>query len=133
MRLRNKMKKPSQIFSFLILSLFAIPFFAFADLIPNLIVCQGTTADPCTFESLISLFKVAVNALIEIATLITVAALIMMGFKLMTSGGNPSARTEVKNRAWAILKGYFFILAAWVIVYTITSVLVKDGFSLLQK
>lgn len=97
----------------------------------NLIVCQGTTADPCTFGSLIALIKVGISDLVVLATLVAVIVFIFAGFKLLTSGGNPKALSDARGMLLKVLIGYVWILAAWVIVYTITSVLLNPGYSLL--
>ena len=98
----------------------------------KLIVCDGTTADPCTFESFIKLIKAGIQDLVFIATLLTVVIFIFAGIKLLTSGGNEGALKEARSMLWKVLLGYVWILAAWLIVYTITSVLLDSGFSLLQ-
>lgn len=123
------MKKLTPIISFLILAFLTLPIFASADVFRDLTsICSGPD---CHFESLIKFVKAAITALVVIATIVTVLALIFMGFELMMSQGNPSALTKVKGQAWAILKGYFWILAAWLIVYTIMSALTKDKYILL--
>jgi hypothetical protein len=129
------MKKNATVISFLLLTLVTVPIVANAAF-PDLIVCDparvGGKPD-CDFNSLLALFKVGVKALLEIASIITVIALIMIGFKFMTAQDNAGVRTEAKNQAMGILKGYFFILAAWLIVYTISSVLVKDSFTFIKR
>jgi hypothetical protein len=122
------MKKFTPVLAFMILSLMTIPLVSSAAF--NLIVCDGVDVK-CDVGKLIELFKNLITALVEIATVITVIALIYMGITLMTSAGKPQARTDVKNRAIGILKGYVLILAAWLIVYTILKVLVEPKFILL--
>lgn len=97
----------------------------------NLIVCQGTTADPCTFAKLIELLQNLINALILFSTLLATAAFAYAGFKLLTSGGNESAKNDAKDIFIKVLKGYLWILGAWLLVYTITSFLLEPGYSLL--
>ncbi len=96
-----------------------------------LVFCEGTTADPCEFPELVELVKVIITDLVIISTLIAVIVFIYAGFKLMTSRGNSSAMEDVKKMLWSIVIGYLWILGAWLIVYTITSVLLNDGYSLL--
>ena len=97
----------------------------------NLIVCDGTAADPCTFSDLITLVKNLINALVILSTFFATAAFAYAGFLLLTSGGNESAKTKAKEVFRKVLIGYLWILAAWLIVYTITSVLLNEGYSLL--
>lgn len=96
-----------------------------------LIVCEGTTADPCKFSHLIELVKVLITDLVILSTFILVMLLVWVGIKLLTSGGNPSAMTDAKKMLGKVVLGYIWILAAWLVVYTITSVLLNPGYSLL--
>ncbi|MBI2673727.1 MAG: hypothetical protein HYX23_00380 [Candidatus Zambryskibacteria bacterium] len=99
--------------------------------IPNLIVCQGTTADPCTFGHLILLAKNLINALVILSTFLATAAFAYAGFILLTSGGSEGQRDKAKDVFKKVLKGYLWILGAWLVVYTITSALLNPGFSIL--
>lgn len=96
----------------------------------DFIVCDGPN---CDFGSLIELTKVIINNLIYISTILAVIAFIYIGFVLLTSGGDVGAKTKAKHAALSVLKGFIIILTAWFIVYTITSVLLNDGYSLLQR
>lgn len=95
-----------------------------------LIVCDGVETK-CTYDSLIELVKVLINDMVIISTLLAVLTFIWVGIKLLSSGGNESAMTDAKKMLWKVVIGYLWILAAWLVVYTITSVLLKDGYSLL--
>lgn len=94
----------------------------------NLIVCDGPN---CTFADLITLVQNLINFLIIISTFLATAAFAYAGILLLTSGGNESALKKAKDIFWKVLIGYLWILGAWLLVYTITSVLLKDGYSLL--
>ncbi|MBX4195394.1 hypothetical protein KW796_00310 [Candidatus Parcubacteria bacterium] len=96
-----------------------------------LIVCDGTRADPCTFASLIKLTQVIINDLIVISTVLATIAFIIIGFTLLTSGGDTGAWKKARERFFSVVVGYVWILAAWLIVYTITSVLLNSGYSIL--
>lgn len=96
----------------------------------DLIVCDGVTV-PCTFEKLVELVRVLITDLVYLSTFLTVAAFAYAGYILLTSGGNTSARDRAKGIFLKVLIGYLWILAAWLIVYTITSVLLTDGYTLL--
>lgn len=93
----------------------------------SLIVCDGIQ-NPCNFEDVILLIKNVIHDMVLLSTLVVVAALVYAGFLLLSSGGNPGALTQVKTMMWKIVVGYLWILAAWLIVYTISKVLLKDGF-----
>ncbi len=93
----------------------------------SLIVCSGPD---CNFAKVIELIRVVINDLTYLATLLTVIGCIYVGFKLVTSQGNAGALKDAKSRGTTLLLGYVIILAAWIIVHTITSTLLKDGYSL---
>lgn len=93
----------------------------------DLIVCNGPD---CTFNHLITLAQRVITALILISTFLAVIAFIYSGFLLMTSGGNESKKTQAKEIFRKVLIGYLWILGAWLLVYTITSLL-NPGYSLL--
>ena len=93
----------------------------------DLIVCDGPD---CTFSDLITLAQNVITALILISTFLAVIAFIFSGFLLLTSGGNESKKTQAKEIFRKVLIGYLWILGAWLLVYTITSLL-EPGYSLL--
>ena len=94
----------------------------------NLIVCGGPD---CTFAHLITLVKNIINALVIISTFLATAAFAYAGFLFLTSGGSEAKKDQAKKVFTKVLIGYLWILAAWVIVYTIDKVLLDGGFSLL--
>ena len=91
-----------------------------------LIVCDGPD---CHINEVFTLIKNAIHDLVLLSTLLVVVALIYAGFKLLASQGNSGALTEVKTMFGKIILGYAVILTAWVIIYSITSVLLKPGFN----
>ena len=96
----------------------------------NLIVCDGGATDPCTFGHLVTLAQNVINALILFSTFLAVASFAYAGFLLLTSGGNEQKKNQAKEVFRKVLIGYLWILGAWLLVYTITSLL-APGFSLL--
>ena len=98
----------------------------------DLIVCDGSAAEPCTFAHLITLAQNVIRALILLSTFLAVIAFIYTGFLLLTAGGNESKKTRAKEIFKNVFIGYLWIVAAWLIVYTITNLL-EDGFSLLEE
>lgn len=99
----------------------------------TLIVCDGTKGSECTFGSLVTLAQNLITDLILISTFLATIAFVYAGFLLLTSGGNESKKTDAKTVFTKVLIGYLWILAAWLLVYTITSFLLKDGYSILGK
>ncbi len=106
----------------------------------DLIVCgeddnQNNVLDPneeCTYSDLVELVSRLIKALVFVSTFLATAVFAWAGFILLTSGGNPSAKTKAKDMFVKVLIGYLWILAAWLVVYTITNVLLKEGYSLLK-
>jgi len=98
----------------------------------DLIVCQGTPEDPCTYAKLIELVNELINTMILLSTILAAVVFAYIGFILLTSGGDPGAMTKAKGMFGKVLKGYLWILFAWIIVYTITNTLLKDGYFLLK-
>src|SRR4051812_45885564 len=96
-----------------------------------LIVCKGTSADPCTFGALIHLSQNLIQDLVILSTLLATAVFAYAGVKLLTSGGDPGALKEAKGILMKVVIGYLWILAAWLIVYTITTALLNSGYSIL--
>lgn len=92
-------------------------------------VCSGPD---CDFAALIELVRRLINFLVIISTFLATAVFAYAGFLLLTSGGNESAKTKAKDMFFKVLKGYLWILAAWLVVYTIISTLLKSGYSLLK-
>jgi len=97
----------------------------------NLIVCDGTTGNECTFSKLIELAQNLINDLIIISILLATAAFAYAGYILLTSGGNETEKTRAKEVFRKVLIGFLWILGAWLLVYTITSVLLNPGYSIL--
>jgi hypothetical protein len=106
------------------------PFSNLAAVWQSPIVCNGPD---CDYNDLIRLAQIVINNLIVIATVLATIAFVWIGFKLLTSGGNPGAKDEAKKMAGKVLLGFVWILAAWLVVYTITSVLLNDGYSILGR
>lgn len=85
----------------------------------------------CTFADFVQLIKNGITDLVLFSTLIAVAVFVYAGFILLTSGGNVSKYEQAKGMLWKVVIGYLWILAAWLIVYTITSALIKADFNFL--
>ncbi|MFZ2484740.1 MAG: hypothetical protein WAX80_00515 [Minisyncoccia bacterium] len=92
-------------------------------------VCSGPD---CTFGSLIILLKNLITDLVIISTLLAAMAFAYAGIVLLTSGGSEAKKETAKGILWKVLIGYLWILFAWIIVYTITSTLLKPEFFLLK-
>jgi len=103
----------------------------FAQVWKPMILCGNSAKPECDFYDLIEVAKAVISNLIVISAVLALVAFVWIGFKLMTSQGNPGAMEEAKKMAWKVLWGFIWVLGAWIVVYTISSVLLNDGFSLI--
>lgn len=94
----------------------------------SMIVCDGIN---CDFNSIGKLIEVLTTNIFILATYFAVAAFMYAGFLLLTSQGDEGALAKAKKIFGSVLKGYIWILAAWIVVYTITNTLLGDGYSFL--
>jgi hypothetical protein len=99
----------------------------------DLIVCGTSTTSRCGFNHLIELTQNLIYNLVILTTFLATFAFAYAGILLITSGGNTSKKDEAKKMLMKVLTGFLIILSAWLIVYTLTSVLLKDGYSLLDE
>lgn len=102
----------------------------------SLIVCDGVPGNNlpvCDYKSLFVLAKVLINDLVILSTFLAVVVFAYAGFKMIMSRGS---ETEYKNAVrmfGKVMWGYVWILAAWLVVYTISTALLKTDFILLGK
>ena len=94
---------------------------------------KSTEQGACNFAAFIQLIKNGIHDLVIFSTLIVVVVLVYAGFTLLTSGGNQAKYKEATGMLWKVVIGYVWILSAWLIVYTITTALLKADFNFLLK
>lgn len=87
--------------------------------------CQNP--ESCGTCEFVELINNVVRFLILIASFIATLLIIYGGFKLVTSGGNVSAKQSAKSIVVNTLIGYVIILAAFLIVNTILGLLLPGG------
>ncbi len=83
--------------------------------------------EACNFGHAVLVSQHLIYNLVMISTLIAVVVFIFAGFKLLTSGGKTNARDDAKTMFMKVLKGYLWILVAWLLIYTITDRLVDKS------
>ena len=88
----------------------------------------GDFTKACQFSDLIVLVKNLITDLVILSTFAATAVFIYIGVILLTSGGNENAKTRAKEMFKKVVIGFLWILAAWLVVYTITNALVKPEF-----
>lgn len=97
---------------------------------PNgLIPCGNTTQKMCTFEDLIRGIEGLINFMIYLAVPLSVVAFGYAGFTYMTAGGDQSKIKQAHKTFGLVATGLVIMFAAWLIVNTITTVLIKDATS----
>ncbi|KKW38780.1 MAG: hypothetical protein UY88_C0001G0006 [Parcubacteria group bacterium GW2011_GWA1_54_88] len=96
----------------LVLSLVLLPLSVFAQ--TQLIPCGGSEQNPCTFKDLAVLAQNVIKFLaFYIATPLATLAIMYAGFK--------------KKILWNVLIGFFWVLAAWLVIDTLLDVLLKSN------
>lgn len=99
---------------------------------------NGTVLDKCTFNDFLIGIKNLTNYLIVLAASLAALAFAWAGILYLTAGGNPSQIETAHTIFWKVFKGFIVMLAAWLIVYTITAALIPkekrdQGFTLLKE
>jgi len=107
------MKFLPAIFSFLVIAL--LPDNAVAQGIFNG-VCEGTECSACHIALL---GNTLISWLIGFITILFAVLIVVAGFGLVVSNGNPSALTAAKSRFTNAIIGLLIVLSAWLIVDTL--------------
>jgi len=114
----------------LVVSLVFVPHFVLAQSIG--IPCDGTD---CDFNDLVDLAINFMDFVVIISIPIAVIGFIYAGFLIMTAGADTGKVSKGKELLLKIAIGFFFVLAAWLIVNLITSTLFigEGNFNLIIK
>jgi hypothetical protein len=73
----------------------------------------------CDYNQLIITFQRLINFVLWIITPIVVGMMVYSGFKYMTAGGDANLIADAKRMFIPIAIGIFFIMAGWLLVYTV--------------
>ena len=90
---------------------------------------RDTKYGECTFEDVILAVQKVLGWARNIALFFSVIVLVIAGFRYMVSGDNPGERTKANKMFVSVIKGIFFVMAAWLIVTLITNALLAPGVS----
>lgn len=102
-----------------------VPQLAFGQDSAGLVTCNGPD---CNFCSLMQMADNIIQFLFVILVLAAVLSLVIAGFRLVTSQGNPGAMERAKKMVSNILIGFVIILSAWLIVDTVIKAIAnRDG------
>lgn len=90
----------------------------------GMIPCEGVDCTECDLVALGNeLLKWLIGVLMVVFAIITAWA----GFGLVTSGGNPSAKQDAKNKLSNAIIGLIIVLAAWLLVDTVMRALLPGN------
>lgn len=124
------------LFAFLVIVTVSLPLLALAQEkdFSGLVVCDPTVSGKeCGFKDLGTLAKRIINFMIILSTFVATAMFAYAGLILLTSGGDMAKMTKARTIFRRVGIGYLWILSAWLVVYTITTVLLESGFSILES
>lgn len=96
------------------------PTFA-AGLVPD---CEGASCNSC---HLVQLGNNVLKWLIGVLFVVFAILIAVGGFEMVTSGGNPAAKTSAKSKITNALIGILILLAGWLLVDTLIRGLLSDG------
>ncbi len=100
--------------------------------VPVLTFAEEKPIIPCTndcgYNDLLQLVNNVINWIIIISVPVAAGVFAWAGFQMMLNANNPGKRDDSKTMMWSVVKGLAFILAAWILVTTITNTLLKEDF-----
>jgi hypothetical protein len=82
----------------------------------------------CGFLDAIAQVKKLINFGFILALPVVVVAIALSGIRILLAQGNSGELTKAKQLLQKILIGFMFVLGAWLIVYTISSYLLRPEF-----
>ncbi|MCG2695308.1 hypothetical protein L6261_04510 [Candidatus Parcubacteria bacterium] len=114
--------------------IFGLAVFSAVVIFPNKVFSAGLVPDcgdvyACNFCDFIQLINNIINFFIFLSVPISVIIFAWIGWTLIVEGNKSSAISSAKDRFGALLKGLFLMLSAWLIVTTITTMLLKESFT----
>ncbi len=90
-------------------------------------------SDECNFDQLVALIQRVITYIMVMSVPLASIVFAWAGFKYLTAAGNMSQIQEAHSIFRKVLFGFIIVLSAWLIVYGITSVLLRDSsYSLLK-
>lgn len=93
----------------------------------SLIPCDGVTVK-CEFPQLVQMIQNIVNFLFILIAPVAIIVFSIAGFKILIAGSDSGARNDAKRMFGKMAMGIVWMMAAWLLVYLITNVLLKDEF-----
>lgn len=87
----------------------------FGPIIPQTGICTCPGSAP-NWGCVLQVFQSLINVGVAVAFVVLVLLIAYAGFRLMTAGSNPGARTQARNLILNAVVGIVVVLAAWLIV-----------------
>ena len=121
------------LFSVMLLFFLVAPLFAHAVWNPSQPIIPCNSADPndatnyCDFNKLVLLGQNIITALLYIAIPLAAISFSYAGFLYLTAVGDTGKISQAHKIFWNVMVGFLFALAAWLIVYAITSALLDSS------
>ena len=104
-----------------------IVFLPSVSLAAGIIPCDGTAANPCTFNSLTTLVNNIVNWFLGISVSVAAITCAVAGGKMLFNPGNAGKRAEALDMFWKTIIGMVIILCAWLVIHTVIATLVDKN------
>jgi len=86
--------------------------------------CEGSK---CSTGDFVKLIDNVIKFLVTMLSVIAVIVMVYAGFLMVTSGGDENKWTTAKGLFTNVVIGIILVLAAWLIVDTLLSMLTGDG------
>jgi len=87
---------------------------------------SGSLKDPCGFDDLVATAQNLVNWLVYLSVFVAAAMFTYAGYLYVASGGSEEQVKKAHEIFRSVLIGFLLVLAAWLIVYTISIAVIKD-------
>ena len=84
--------------------------------------------DGCKWEDLIQLANNIISFAIRLAAFVLVLVILIAGWGLITSRGNPQALTDARAKLFKAILGFAIVVCAWLIVNTVMNTLLDEKF-----
>lgn len=89
---------------------------------------SGTLIEPCNFNHLIVLAQRLINWLVFISVFVGAALFAYAGLLYVSSAGSEDKVKKAHDLFRSVLVGFLLVLAAWLIVYTISTAVIKEQY-----
>jgi len=122
MVIMNKLNKLHT--TLIILILYSLPVITKA---AGFVPCGGPGEPECEACHIIKMTNNIVTWLIGILFVVFAIVLVVSGFRMVVSGGNPEAKTDAKNKITNAFVGLVIVLSAWLLVDTLMRVLLAGN------